>query len=183
MLRQLKGNVVHIIGKAIAEERPPFGDVGAEYWGCNNLWCLYPSERFDRWFDLHTPICPGTLAWIKNEKQAQRGFYSTFAGANANPGVMEYPRAWIAQQIGAPYFTSTIAYELALAWALQAGEVHVHGVALSLPGEIMSQRCCLEYWIGVLRGSGARVTVHGDTALFQCAGVYPDIYGVFSNAS
>lgn len=172
----------------------PVDDPTWEIWGLNQLY--RHLRRADRWFDIHwnwnEEVVPGTdhRGWIKDcgipvyMMQQQPDL----------PTSVSYPLEPLIAQLGADYFTSTIAYMVALAIAeidadvdrrLAAGEspagatsvrqaviglyneyaIGVFGVDLAVGEEYFWQKACAEYWIGVASARGIRVMIPPQSAL------------------
>lgn len=60
------------------------------------------------------------------------------------------------------YFKSTIGFMLGYAALKGYNEVHFFGVYASGTIEYMIERPAIEYWMGVLRGQGAKIIFHND---------------------
>lgn len=74
------------------------------------------------------------------------------------------------------YFTNSIAYMIAYAIHKKATEIELYGVALLYKEEYTKQQPCIEFWLGVARGKGITVTVHGPSNIFS-AEPYHGLYG------
>ena len=74
---------------------------------------------------------------------------------------------------GRKYYTSTIAFMIAL--AIKAGymEIHLYGVHMSASEEYGSQRQACEYWLGVAEGRGCKIFIPQESEILHT----PYIYG------
>jgi hypothetical protein len=87
-----------------------------------------------------------------------------------------YPLKEIVERFGTDYFSSTVAFAVALAIHRGVAEIDLYGVTLEAPSEYAYQKAGVEYWCGVARGMGIKVTSFDEhTSLFKT----PDgkIYG------
>jgi len=111
---------------------------------------------------------------IINDVRDKHIAYYTIRELAGLPSSKRYPIENIIEEFGSDYFTSSVAYAIALAVYFGAEEIKLYGVALSFEGEYYFERPCVEYWIGFARGKGIKVTV-GDprhTTLLRCIGEY-----------
>lgn len=171
----------------------PVNDPTWEVWGLNQLYRHLP--RADRWFDIHwnwdKETVPGTdyRGWVKD-----CGIPFYMIGTQPDlPTTVRFPIERLMQTQGADYFTSTIAFMLALAVdeidqavdrRVRAGELQpaaslsqalqalyaeyaiaIFGVDLVVGEEYFWQKACAEYWCGVASGKGIRVIIPPQSAL------------------
>lgn len=73
-----------------------------------------------------------------------------------------YPLQEIQEKYQLLYFKSTIGFMLGYAALHNYDEVHFFGVYASGSIEYMIERPAIEYWMGVLRGQGAKMIFHND---------------------
>lgn len=174
----------------------PVNDPAWEVWGLNQLYRHIP--RADRWFDIHetwnAALVPGTEpgearsyeGWVRD---CGIPFYMVKREAD-KPTTLTYPVDRLIAHHGADYFTSTIAYMLALAvyeidravdarlaasggvpsrQALQAlyeeYAIGLFGIDLIVGEEYDWQKACAEYWIGMASARGIRVLIPPTSAL------------------
>lgn len=134
----------------------PVGDDSWEVWGLNQLYRHLP--RADRWFDIHKnwheETVPGTdyVGWIK---ECGIPFYMA-ARQPELPTSVTYPLERLVDKFGVDYFTSTIAFMVALAIdeidqkveARLAAEPDLLGTeAAKVPERLRAVYA--EYWIGI----------------------------------
>lgn len=82
--------------------------------------------------------------------------------------LLTYPYKKIVKKFGSDYFSSTIAFAIALAIFRGAEEIEMYGVTLEVPSEYAYQKPGVEYWCGYARGRGIKVTSFGEhTTLFK----------------
>ena len=164
--------------------RAPFKDPAFEVWGCNHLYPYLPkrddgSEAWDRWFDVHSPewsaqylhpkVWAEHSAWLA--KDHGRPIYMQAHYADM-PCSVPYPVAEVTERMGRAYFTSAIAYQLALAICEGFEEIHLFGVDLRHDTEYGQQRPCAEYWLGRAEGEGIKVWRPDESAILSCEGLY-----------
>jgi len=65
------------------------------------------------------------------------------------------------------YFTSSIAFMLALAGMEGMEEIHVYGVNLAIGDEYFYEKACAEWWIGFLQGQGRKVIIPAASSLIK----------------
>lgn len=70
------------------------------------------------------------------------------------------------------YFSSSIAYMVALAMFLDVQEIHIYGVDLTDDTEYHHQRPNTEYLVGLARGMGIRVAIPEGSALLTTPALY-----------
>ena len=74
---------------------------------------------------------------------------------------VSYPLERVSKTVPYNYFTSTFAYQLALAIIEGFTNIILHGIQFTGGRERLVEKACLEYWIGVARGHGITVTQSG----------------------
>lgn len=104
------------------------------------------------------------------------GFEGTVWMQTADPDVpnsRRFPLEDVIAASGRSYFTSTFAYQLALAWYEHAvlgrtiGRLRVYGVNLTSMDEYIHQKSCVEYWLGRLEQLGVEIEIPGASALLK----------------
>ena len=185
MKLELTKEKVAIIGCATCKNMAPFGDDSWEFWGVNNLFLSMPDVKWSKWFEIH-PI-------RKQGNQWQRRWNNIFRGQDMNayiadlnklpcPIIMEkvwpdvpnsvaYPKAEILSKMG-NYFTNTISYQIALAILLGAKEIGIWGVDMAVDTEYHHQRPSCEYFVGLARGMGIKVTIPDESDLCKTQFLY-----------
>lgn len=147
----------------------PYQDDTWDIWGLNQLWQQIP--RWSLWFDLHPRYMidrhPQHVAWMQQQQQPilMQQHYADI------PSSVPFPKQELVTHFG-DYFTSTIAWMLALAIAQGYQQIGVWGVDMLGDGEYEYQRACCDYLIGYARGQGIAVHVADDSALCKGPGLY-----------
>lgn len=186
---------VAIVGWATSSrDQAPWDDESFDIWSCNELGMLLPDKRWDLWFDLH--------AWgpLSNELMQRVAPWLSPQGRNPDrkKEVIDERIAWLAKQdcpafmlekhpdvpnsIGYPfeevftrfgnYFTSTVAYQIALAIMRDYEEIHLYGIDMATDTEYWYQRPCVEHFLGIAKGMGKTVYVPPESSLFKAPFVY-----------
>ena len=165
-----KRKKVAILGAGKSRHKAPFNDNDWEFWGLNEI----PQDRAERWFELH-PVEVQTyseLEWLKN---SERPVYLLELDKEIPQGV-RYPIEKVLSVEGAKdYFTSTFAYQVALAIYEGFEEIGLWGVPFFIgsPREQTFERTCLEWWLGLAIGKGMKVTIVASDKLMY----HPHRYG------
>ena len=171
---------VAIVGWASSSrDLAPFKDETWEIWGCNGLGRQMVG-RWNSWFELHDRVemeprmGADYITWLRSREVP----VYMWAHHDDIPTSTAYPKEQIFQRFGR-YFTSTIAYMLALAIhrskAFVDGgyeKIGVYGVDMALDSEYQYQRPCCEYLIGLARGLGLEVIVPTECMLLKTPYVY-----------
>lgn len=158
---------VAIVGFAqSSKDLAPFNDPTWSIWGCNQLYRHIP--RADRWFEIHhnwdEHVVTGTdhRKWLA---EAPIPIYMVDC-IDGIPNSVRFPIERV--MCGHPdYFTSTIAFALALAIHEGFEEIGLYGVDLAVGTEYMHQRPCAEFWIGIAHAKGIKITLPGATSLIK----------------
>jgi hypothetical protein len=154
-----------IVGYAeSSKDLAPFDDPSWEIVGLNQLYRHIP--RADRWFEIHhnflDAVVEGTdhMKWLK---EAQIPIYMVDRIPEI-PNSVRFPIERVMQ--GHPdYFTSTVAFGLALAIEEGFKEIALYGIDLIVGDEYIHQRPCAEFWIGVAHAKGITITLPPTSAL------------------
>jgi len=118
-------------------------------------------KRADVWFDIHENydehVVEGTdhVGWLKD---CQIPVYMNECHQRY-PCSVRYPIEAVLAYFGHDYFTSTIAFMIALAIMEKPEEIAIYGVDLIVGTEWETQRQCAEYYIGWARGMGIKVVI------------------------
>lgn len=171
-----------------SREMAPYEDATFDIWGLNRGYIF--MHRADCWFDMHGPHIvlnedrrPGKhMEWL-------RGFPGPVYMHRALPAVpnsVDYPLASVAQTIGAnlwrldekggarcmaeaPYLSSSIAFEVALAIHEGYREIHLYGVDLQTDSEYAWQKPGVEHILGIAVGLGIKVLLPDNCPLLKGA--------------
>lgn len=155
-----------------------YDDPDCEIWGVNQVYRFIP--RMDRNFQIH-------LDW-HNEKKWAPGTDQTkwitdapiptymIAHDPTMPNSVTYPLDWVRGMLGleAPpedpgagldYFTSSIAFMMALAIAEGFEEIGIYGIDLIIGREYFFEKSCVEFYMGIAHGRGIAVHRPENSAL------------------
>lgn len=196
-----------IVGWAASTRKEaPHGDEEFDFWGCNELGRSIEETRWDAWFNLHarghtsaalmqrlgpwlrsrTPsvdhdIKPESVEWLKAQAPTPVYMLEHFDDI---PNSIAYPFEEVFKTFG-NYFTSSIAYQMALGMMMGYREIHLYGVDMAYEEEYVYQRGACEYLIGLARGMGIKVYVPEKSMLLKAPWLYgvempPQIEGVIT---
>ena len=169
---------VAIVGGAESRRLAPFDDLSWEIWSLNNI---YPDiPRRDRWFEIHHIYFDGLNFYRRGQKDFRgkpvNNYLEDLSKLNC-PIYMQKPwpiiplsRAFPLQEILSKfrrYFTSTIAYMIAMTINERYEEVSIFGVDMGFDDEYANQRPCLEYLFGIAEGQGIKVNLLDDCPILK----------------
>jgi hypothetical protein len=83
------------------------------------------------------------------------------------PTTISYPVEQIIDEFGIDYFTSTVAFEVALAMREGFKEIALYGIDLIVGTEYSEQKACLEFWLGMAHAKGVNVVIPSTSALLK----------------
>lgn len=151
---------VAILGTAPHFVKAPFGDPSWEIWGTNPITGYGDLPRWDRWFELHSDesidTYPGHRDWLK---AAVNPVYLRKPSPEISFGI-EYPLAQMVQRYGTWFFTSSIAYMMAFAIALEGvTDIALFGVDCAHESEYASQKPGVRFFVQVATMAGIRVSM------------------------
>lgn len=164
---------VAIVGKAPSSLAfAPYKDESWEIWWLGTGAHLIP--RWTRCFELHE-LGEGRKRWPAEYWQwlttdHGRPLYIQQGQAEI-PHARVYPQQPIVAEFGR-YFTSSIAWMIALAIQEGAAEIGLWGVDMATDTEYAYQRANCEYLLGVAVGRGISVSVAAESPLCKCVGMY-----------
>jgi hypothetical protein len=146
------------------KDQAPFNDPSWSVWGLNQLYRHIP--RADRWFEIHANWNEHVVEGTDHQKWLAEAPIPIYMVDRVTtiPNSVRFPIER-AMQGHFDYFTSTVAFALAL--AIQEGfkEIGLWGIDLVASGEYAYQRPCAEFWIGVAHAKGIVITLPKETAL------------------
>lgn len=165
---------IAIVGTAPSSaDEAPYDDKSWEIWslGANQT----KIKRFTRWFELHTfhaLECADALQPQRVEFFKKIGKDLTIGHENELlPDATMYPKDEIVAKFG-NYFTSSIAWMIALAIHEGAEEIGLWGIDMVGECEYAYQRACCEYLLGIARGKGITVTLSPHSPLLRAERMY-----------
>lgn len=124
------------------------------------------ATKADAIFQMHDEIIwrnpknrndPGHYNWLNTQKTIPVYMQSFYADV---PMSVRYPLDEVAEKFKVVYFTSSVAYALALACYFKYDRIELYGVEMETNTEYQYQRDCIAYWLGVARGLGIVVDAH-----------------------
>lgn len=156
---------VAIVGFAASSmEMAPFDDPTFSIWGMNQLYRKIP--RADRWFEIHANYLEHVVEGTDHKKWLTESPIPIYMvdRIHSIPNSVRFPIERVMQG-HLDYFTSSVAYMIAL--AIQEGfkEIGLWGIDLIVGDEYFFQKACAEFWLGVAHGKGITVTLPHTTAL------------------
>lgn len=169
---------VAIVGFASSSrDAAPWLDPAYELWGLNQGYQHF-QRRPDRWFELHQPEAqadPAVPTYFADLSALAIPIYMVDVDPRFGTSV-KYPLdrvRGVAPAAYGRYFTSTMAYLVALALAEGFEEIAIYGVDCTVGTEYADQKPCLEAWLGLAMGRGVTVTIPPTSALMRA----PNLYG------
>lgn len=176
---------VAILGFGKTVRDCPWTDDSWELWAMNGFWrAAKPDfgveaapDRYALWLDMHSLEFTreyGKAAGFgdaQNEWLKQRHPFPILALDDFGPeypSVRRYPIESIIADFNRDYFTSTVAYAIALAASMpDVAEIGLWGIDLIHDTEYGDQRPCCEYWLGRAEERGIKITRHEDSAVLR----------------
>ena len=170
----LKTRKIAVIGTTPHRANAPYDDPAWEIWGVGR-W--HPDvRRWDRWFEIHD------LATLKADyddhlkylADSGKPVYVREPTPKIPNGVV-YPRETIVERFGGTYFfTSTIAWMMALALHEDVTHLGLWGVDMATHGEYATQKPGCKHFIAVARLMGVDVVVSRHSDLLREPASYPE---------
>jgi hypothetical protein len=152
---------VAIIGTAATVTFAPFHDPTWEIWAHASAHML--CRRVDRFFDLHPEAVWRTQKrWMENYvgwlKRLTTQIYMQTRYADV-PASIRYPKERILAEYPHRYFTSQVAWMIALALAEGVTHLGFFGIHFAIEAERSKQRSNCEYWMGLAEGRGVHLVL------------------------
>jgi hypothetical protein len=128
----------------------------------NRIW----AKRADAIFQMHEPAIwrnpanrndPHHYEWLKTQTETAVYMQEQYDDI---PASRRYPLEDIVARFGVRYFTSSVAYALALACHLGYERMELYGVEMETNTEYQYQRDGVTLWLGVAHGLGMVVDAH-----------------------
>jgi len=162
---------IAIVGTTSSLQDAPYKDESWEMWGLNGAYTAMP--RWDKWFDMHN------MEVLKKHHQPA---YFDFLKAAGNkltlnqkyedyPDARVFPYQALVEKNGR-YFSNTVAWLIALAIEQEPEEIGIWGVNMAQDTEYAHQRPCCEYFLGMARGLGIKVTMPEASELLKTSHLY-----------
>jgi hypothetical protein len=152
----------------------PYNDKSWTIWGCSpgNMNIL---PRVDAWFELHS-----NLLWPEHEQYGKP--YIEWLKAQAFPVYMQdqslisnavvFPMVELVREFGSDFFTSSFAWQMALAMKLGAVEIALYGIDMASRDEYILQRPGFYYFRQRARERGIKVSAPHESDIMQSPALY-----------
>lgn len=146
----------------------PWNDPTFELWGLNQGH-MHMLRRGDRHFEMHQPEYvedardPQYMAFLRS---CQIPVYMIDVRADI-PSSVRFPIEHAITLAGRDYFTSSIAYMIALALIEGMEEIHLYGINLAIGEEYTWEKPCAEWWLGMAKGMGVKVYIPQASSLLK----------------
>lgn len=169
---------IALLGSAPSSIRlAPFGDGRWERWGCSPGCAqqIKPGDA-DAWFEIHawdtgrSDLDAGYIAFMR----AIDGPVYTIVPVPELPNSVAYPLDAMLKRFGNRFFTSTVAYMLALAIAQQPRpvEIGLWGIDMAANSEYFTQKPACHYFFEKAEQAGIRINVPPQSDLLQPLPLY-----------
>jgi hypothetical protein len=164
---------IAVLGSAVSSVGlAPFNEPDWEIWGCSPANKGLP--RVDVWFELHNPevkVREGLTEWMQWLK-TQPIVYMQKAYAGY-PGAREFPLQQIIQKWGPFWWTSQLAFMIALAIEQSPSHIGIYGVDMAANSEYNQQRLACQYFIQhIVRDSDIELSVPPESDILEPAPLY-----------
>ena len=147
----------------------PWQDPTFEIWGMNQGHMNF-QRRADRWFEMHSPEFTADVRdpeYIPFLKTCPVPIYMIDA-YDEYPTSVRFPIEDAIKFAGRDYFTSSVAFMLAIAGLEKFQEIHLYGINLAIGEEYTYEKPCAEWWLGKLEAMGAKIYIpHASSLLKQ----------------
>lgn len=148
---------------------------GVDIWTVNNAFRCFTPEQialFTGWFQIHP-----REEWERNNADELKAYQDFLKGLKIPvymdashedyPTSVKYPLEELIQDLGADYFTSSIAYMIALAIYQKYDELHLYGIEMVYGTEYINERPCVEFWLGVAHARGMKLIMPEASTLLR----------------
>lgn len=159
---------IGILGTAHTFHQAPFNDASWELWACN----LGEPPRWDRWFQLHNDATidgnPGHREWLA--AQTKRIYLQK--EDPTIPMAVAYPLLAMTAKYGTWFFTSSIAFMLALALEEEPEEIGLWGVDMADSTEYGAQKNGVRFFLQLARMRGIKITLPAESEVLVPGKIY-----------
>ncbi len=164
---------IAVLGSAVSSVRlAPFDDPTWEIWACSPANKSLP--RCDVWFELHNPevkIREGLTEWLDWLKKQpivyMQKAYTDYKGSRELP-LQELLKNW-----GPFWWTSQLAYMLAMAIEQKPSVIGIYGVDMAANSEYNQQRLGCQYFIQhIVRNTDIELVVPPESDILEAAPLY-----------
>lgn len=160
----------------------PYDDASWKIWNMSANWQY--RKRLDLFFEIHPPEVLKAANCPQQYMEYLKSISKTLVVGTPSdewPEAQLYPIHQIMAKYG-DYFTCTFAYMMAMAIHLHEeallddglgiGEIGLWGVDMAVGEEYSHQKPCAEYWIGLARGKGIKVTIAPQSPICRSNAMY-----------
>jgi hypothetical protein len=143
-----------------------FSRTDADIWVFNEALSNNPFPRADAVFQMHEEAIwrnpanrndAGHFAWLTTQTETPVYMQDSYSDV---PMSIRYPLDDIVSTFQTKYFTSSVAYALALACLKRYKRIELYGVEMETNTEYQYQRDGVTLWLGVAHGLGIEVDAH-----------------------
>lgn len=167
---------VAIVGSArTTRELAPFEDESITIFGVNESLMFNWMKRADVMFQMHQ-----RWSFSRPDNRSHKGYWNWLREPHEFPIYMQQAWSDIPASVKYPiediisklcpqrkYFTSTIAYMMALALYQGFERIEIYGIEMAKDSEYLYQRDCVTYWVGRAEGLGVQVLFPEKCNLFK----------------
>jgi hypothetical protein len=179
-----RSDKVALVGFADSWKEAPWQDESIEIWSLNEFWKY--ASRWDRWFEVHDEETLGIttrdlsegeqkrhLEWLRAQPPGKPIYMLPQHCGGEFPAAVPLPLDVLTKRFKAGrYFTSTIAYMIALAIHEGYPWIGLYGIDLASDIEYQDQRPCGEYLLGVAEGLGIQMELAPTCAMLKVGHLY-----------
>lgn len=151
----------------------PYSDETWEIWALGRNYQL--NQRYTLWFELHDFWLLKELQMIKEQFDFIKSCGDKLiinAPHPEYPKAQIYPKDEILAKYPRRYFTSSIAWMMALAMEQNPAEIGLWGIDLCVNEEYNYQKGCVEYLVGIAEGRGIKVTIPHVSSICRASYLY-----------
>jgi hypothetical protein len=167
-------NSIAIVGTASSSyDKATLDWPGVDVWAVNSIHHHHPEHAkfVDLWFELHHEPEILHAEWFKWAIEHQPRVMMQRPHRELENSEA-YPLAEVEKYFGHRYFTSSVAYMLALAIMQEPESIGIYGIDMAEGTEYQHQRPCCEYFVGWARGAGIQVKIPKNSALVKAEWPY-----------
>jgi hypothetical protein len=178
-LRESSGMKIAIIGSAPSSVHlAPYGDPSWTIWGCSPG-AAAVVKRADAWFEIHPlsdekVFTPDYMAWLG---KFPKPVYTTGLDPRV-PNAVVYPKDEMVAKHGRYFFTSSVAWMLALALEHNPSTIGLWGIDMSAVEEYSQQRPGCHFFLQLAASRGIQVITPAESDLLRP----PMLYGFGTDA-
>ena len=163
---------IAILGSAVSSvSLAPIHDHNWEIWACSPANKGLP--RCDVWFELHNTLVKereGLSEWLAYLKAQPKVYMQSVLPDY--PGSIEYPLKEMIEKWGPFWWTSQIAYMLALAIEQKPEAIGLYGVDMAANSEYNQQRLACQFFIREILKSDIKLIVPPESDILEPAPLY-----------